>query len=459
MSIFKKITKYKKRIAVIIDGSEKISYSKLIQDSMKVTKKIKSRSLILILAGNNYETISSYIGLMNKESAILIIDKNISQNFLYDIVKRYKPNYIFLPKQNTFLNNYRIFHNFKNYKILKKKINNPIKLNNELAILLTTSGTTGSKKFVKQTYKNYKDNSKKIINSIGIKKDSSVITTLPISYTFGLSIINTHLLSGASIILNEFSILNKEFWSLYHKFKPKNFYGVPFIFEMIERIGFTKLFTNNLGVIANAGGKLNRDLFLKIANLSKDKKIRFYNMYGQTEATSRMSVLDYRHNLQRPTSIGKALKGGKFFLLNDKKKRIKKIFEPGNLFYKGKNVTLGYSNSFKDLFQKDKNKSVINTGDIAEFDDKGFFYIVGRKKRFIKLFGNRISLNEIENIILKMGFKVRCENNDEKLMIRHMSNKIKIDIIKKKLSNLLKINPKYINFKYQINLHNKNKSL
>ena len=95
MSIFKKITKYKKRIAVIIDGSEKISYSKLIQDSMKVTKKIKSRSLILILAGNNYETISSYIGLMNKESAILIIDKNISQNFLYDIVKRYKPNYIY----------------------------------------------------------------------------------------------------------------------------------------------------------------------------------------------------------------------------------------------------------------------------------------------------------------------------------------------------------------------------
>jgi long-chain acyl-CoA synthetase len=459
LSIFNKLNKFNKRIAIILNGNELITYSKLLKDSKKITNKITKRSLILVLGGNNYETISSYVGLINKKSVIIMIDKNISQDFLVDIIKKYKPNFIFSPKKKETPKSYSIFYDFKDYKILKKNINNVIKLNKDLAVLLTTSGTTGSKKFVKQSYLNYEDNSKKIINSIQVKKNSSVITTLPISYTFGLSIINTHLISGATIILNESSILDQKFWKLYNKFQPKNFYGVPFIFEMINRIGFSKLINNNLNVIANAGGGLNKDLSIKIAKLSKNKKIKFYNMYGQTEATSRMSVLNFKFSLTRPTSIGKPLKGGKFYLLSDANKLINKANVSGNLFYRGRNVSMGYSNSFKDLFKKDENKKIINTGDIAKFDDKGFFYIVGRKKRFIKLFGNRISLDEIEKLVLDMGFKIKCVNTDDKLIIKHMSDKIDVNIIKKKLSNLFKINPKYIDFQYHRIINNKEKSL
>lgn len=459
MSIFRKLNEFKNRTAIILDGKKVITYSRLLKDSKNVTDKIKKRSLILILGGNNYETISSYIGLMNIKSVILMLDKNISQSFLADIIKNYKPNFIFSPKQREIPKSYSIFYDFKDYRILKQNINNVIKLDKDLAVLLTTSGTTGSKKFVKQSYKNYEDNSKKIINSLGIKKNSSVITTLPISYTYGLSIINTHLISGATIILNESNILNQKFWDLYNKFKPRNFYGVPFVFEMINRIGFSKLVNNKLNVIANAGGAINKNLFMRIAKLSKSQKIKFYNMYGQTEATSRMSVLNFRHSLNKPTSIGKPLKGGKFYLLSDKNKSINKANVSGNLFYKGKNVSLGYSNSFKDLYKKDKNKNIIDTGDIAKFDDKGFFYIVGRKKRFIKLFGNRISLDEIEKLVLEIGFKIKCVNTDDKLMITYISDRIDVDLIKKKLSKLFQINPKYIDFKYQSNFNNQEKSL
>ncbi|WP_299209031.1 AMP-binding protein, partial [uncultured Dokdonia sp.] len=186
MSIFKKLNEFKNRTAIILDGNEVITYSKLLKDSKNVTDKIKKRSLILILGGNNYETISSYVGLINVKSVILMLDKNISQSFLVDIIKDYKPNFIFSPKQRVIPKSYTIFYDFKDYKILKQNINSEIKLNKDLSVLLTTSGTTGSKKFVKQSYKNYEDNSKKIIDSLGIKKNSTVITTLPISYTFGL---------------------------------------------------------------------------------------------------------------------------------------------------------------------------------------------------------------------------------------------------------------------------------
>ena len=459
MSLFGKLNEFKKRTAIILDGKYIITYSKLLKDSKIVTNKIKKRSLILILGGNNYETISSYIGLINIKSVILMLDKNISQSFLVDIIKNYKPNFIFSPKQREIPKSYSLFYDFKNYKIFKQNINNVIKLNKDLAVLLTTSGTTGSKKFVKQSYKNYEDNSKKIINSLGINKNSSVITTLPISYTYGLSIINTHLISGSTLILNESNILNQKFWEIYNKFKPRYFYGVPFVFEMINRIGLSKLLNNKLNVVANAGGAINKDLFIKIARWSKSKMIKFYNMYGQTEATSRMSILNFRHSLHRPTSIGKPLRGGKFYLLSDKNKLINKANVLGNLYYKGKNVSLGYSNSFKDLYKKDKNKNIINTGDIAKFDNKGFFYIVGRKKRFIKLFGNRISLDEIEKLVLEIGFKIKCLISDDKLTIKYISDQTDVNMIKKKLSNHFKINPKYIVFRHQSEINNQEKSL
>lgn len=459
MSFLKKIRKFKNRTAIVLNGRTTISYSQLIKDSKNTVNKIKKRSLVLILAGNNYETISSYVGIINIKSAVLIVDKEIPREFFINIVKKYNPNFIFLPKQKEIPSRYSKLCEFKNYQIIKQNVINKVKLNKDLAVLLTTSGTTGSKKFVKQSYKNYEDNSQKIINSIQINKNSSVITTLPFSYTFGLSIINTHLICGSKIVLNEFSVLNSTFWKLYDKFKPKNFYGVPFIFEMIDRIDYRKLIKNNLDVIANAGGKLDKKLFIKLAKLSKNNKIKFYNMYGQTEATSRMSVLNYKDSLKRPLSIGKPLEGGKFYLKSDYNRIINKTNVSGNLFYKGKNVSLGYSNSFKDLYKKDINKNIINTGDVAKFDEKGFFYIVGRKKRFVKLFGNRISLDEIESLVLKMGFKIKCENIDNKLIIKCMSYKIEENKIKKKLSGLLRINPKFIDFKHQKNFYNKEKSL
>ena len=459
MSLFKEIHKFSNKIALIVPDQGFIKYSKLISESVKLTKNLEKRSTVFLLGRNDYEWIIGYLGFIKKKIIIILIDPDVNLSNLKQLIKDYKPKYIFKKKNTYTLNSCKTLLNYFNYELGEFDKYIIQKNYKELAILLTTSGTSGKNKFVRISYENLIANTRSIIKYLNIKNTDRLITTLQPSYSYGLSMLNTHLYNGASIVLNNYSIIEKNFWKLLKDNKVKTFGGVPYTYELLEKIKFHKFNITSLRYLTQAGGKLDNKIFQKINDVCEKNNIQFISMYGQTEATSRMSVLNFRYSLRKPTSIGKPLKGGKFYLLSDKNKSINKANISGNLFYKGKNVTLGYSNSFKDLSKKDKNKDIINTGDIAKFDDKGFFYIVGRKKRFIKLFGNRISLDEIEKLVSEMGFKIKCVNTDDKLMIKYMSDKIDVNMIKKKLSNLFQINPRYIDFKYQSNFNNKEKSL
>ena len=447
MTFLNQINKYKNRTAVI-DRNQVYTYSDLIKESKKITQDIKSRSLVFLLSSNNVETILYYIGLINKKAVVVILNQNINSNNLKNLLIKYKPNYLILDKNYPLKNNYKILKIEKNYKILVRKKIFEHKIFKDLGILLSTSGTTGNPKFVRLSYQNYFDNSESIIKSIKLNQSDSVVTTLPISYTYGLSIINTFLISGAKIILNKSSILEKKFWDVYREYKPSHFYGVPFIFEILFKLNFKNLFTKKLKTIALAGGKASEETLKNLIYYSTKNKIKFYNMYGQTEASPRMSLLDYRFNLKKINSIGKPVKGGKFILISNKGKQIRKPFTEGEIIYFGKNVCLGYAYSYRDLKNKNDNNFKLLTGDIGFFDKEKFFYISGRKKRFIKLFGNRISLDDIEKMINKKGYDCACENMDNKIKINYNNKKFNKNSIKKELSNQLNVNQNFIEFAY-----------
>ena len=211
MSFLSEIYKFKNRTAIISKNDIKISYGELYKISNKLVRDISPRSLIFLLAGNNIETIFYYVGLVNANSVITMLDKDINEKNLKKLIIKYKPNYLILPSRYHNITGYIYENRFYNYKILEKKNNKKIIIYDELAILLNTSGSTGSSKLVRQSYQNYIENSKSIVKMIGINFKDSVITTLPMSYTFGSSIINTHLISGSKIILNEYPILQKNF--------------------------------------------------------------------------------------------------------------------------------------------------------------------------------------------------------------------------------------------------------
>ena len=312
-------------------------------------------------------------------------------------------------------------------------------IDKDLMLLMSTSGSTGSPKLVKQSYQSILINSQSIIKYLKIKSKDITITTLPISYVYGLSVINTHLLSGAQIVLTNRSMVENNFWKSIRKFKVNNFSGVPYNYSIIEKILKSKV-PPSIKYSTQAGGKMNHLLIRNIIGIYKKNKIKFFQMYGAAEATSRMSYLDWKYADKKIGSIGKAIPGGSFFLVNDKGQKIKKSFKKGELVYRGKNVFMGYAKKIEDLSSPDTNHGILKTGDVAYFDKKGFFYIVGRKNRYCKIYGVRVDLTELEKILLEQGIDAVMKEGGENKIIVYANNIIKTKKKIKQLSTLTSIN-------------------
>jgi long-chain acyl-CoA synthetase len=192
---------------------------------------------------------------------------------------------------------------------------------------------------------------------------------------------------------------------------------VPYTYQMLKRLNFEKLNLNKISKLTQAGGKLDINLVKYFSEHAHNKGIQFFVMYGQTEATARMSCLPAKDAMRKFGSIGLPIAQGEFFLIDETNKIISEPEVVGELHYKGPNVSMGYAYTFEDFIKGDENKGVLATGDMAKKDSDGYYYIVGRKKRFIKIFGNRISLDEVENILTKNEILSICTGVDDKLLI------------------------------------------
>lgn len=445
LKILNNIQTYKNQIALVTD-SDCLSYRDLIKQSDKIKKQIKLNSVVLLVADNSSDFVVGYISFISKEKTINILaDNSFSIEFLEKIIKNYEPNYIYVSKNNKYFEKkYQKILNYNSYTLFETDFSNHKKLNFKNFLLLSTSGTTQSPKFVRLSRKNLEDNTIKIANHLSIKKNHTTITTMPMGYSYGLSILNTHLLLGAKIVLNKCTILEKSFWSKVIKHKVNSFGGVPEFYEFLRRINFERHFHTSIKYLTQAGGKLNEETLKYFGDICKKKKIKFYVMYGQTEASPRMSLLNWNMFFKKINSIGKPLKGYKMNLISKNKKLIKKNNQEGEIVFHGNNVSLGYAKNLKDLRSGDINKKSLFTGDIAYKDKDNFYYIIGRKKRFIKLFGKRFDLKEIENFLFSHGIKVRCNLSDSKLTLNLYNNFQKAQFIKNLLHKHLNINQNYI---------------
>ena len=198
--------------------------------------------------------------------------------------------------------------------------------------------------------------------------------------------------------------MQKDFWTQLKEFKATSFGGVPYTYEMLDKLRFFRMNLPYLKTMTQAGGRLPLSLHEKFAKYALDNDKNFVVMYGQTEATARMSYLPQEKSLEKAGSIGIAIPGGEFSLEGEDGQKITQPNVAGELVYMGDNVTLGYAESREDLAKGDERNGVLHTGDMAKFDEDGFYYIVGRKKRFLKIFGNRVNLDETEQLI-KTEFK------------------------------------------------------
>lgn len=415
------LLRYKNHIACITPLGIRISYEELHALSNRIASYVESHQLVFCLCGNNIASVGGYVSFINNDNATLLLDANISKDSFENLDASYRPRYVWAPNSFDGLFNGNRLYSEYGYTLWEVPSNHT-KVSEQLSLLLTTSGSTGSPKLVRLSKKNLICNAKSIIEYLHITEDDRPVTSLPMYYSFGLSIINSHLLAGATLLLTEYSYIQREFWQFANDNGFTSLSGVPFTFETLKKIKFWSMPMPSLKTLTQAGGKLSDDLLSFFIEKSTQRGVKFFLMYGQTEATARMSYLDPEYSISKLGSIGKGIPGGTFSLQDDGSNVIDGSNITGELVYTGGNVSLGYAENAEDLQLSDENEGVLYTGDLAYRDEDGFYYIVGRKKRFLKLFGNRISLDYVETLLNPVLNECVCVGNDSRLIVYTTDN-------------------------------------
>lgn len=403
------------------------------------------RSLMFCMCQNVPGAVIGYLGALEYEVVPLLLDAGLAGEQLEVFFHTYEPAWIWCPSENeTGIEGrmgVRVYEAW-GYSLWRTGYP-PCLMYPKLALLLATSGSTGNPRLVRLSRENIEINAASIQEYLELDECQRPITTLPMQYTYGLSILHSHLLAGACILMTTASIVEQRFWDFLKKRKATSFGGVPYTYEILKRMHLFSQDIPSLTSITQAGGKLPVELQKEVALWAKNQGIRFYIMYGQTEATARMGYLPPERCLEKIGSMGIAIPGGAFLLLDDEGRRISEPDQVGNLVYRGKNVSLGYAEEKKDLQQGDLFLGVLHTGDLAKQDQDGYYYIVGRKKRFIKLFGIRIGLDECEQLLCTHfeDAEIACTGKDDRMEI-YVTDRLIVEKVAEFLADYLHINKK-----------------
>lgn len=414
------LKKYKDNTAVITDRGERLTYGELDAEAAKFAGAVKEKGLLICLCENRLGSLVGYVGCLEHHIPIVLLDGGKEAGSIKNLVEIYQPEYLWLLEDRMGDYEGEQVYAYANYVLLKMSYTTQVEkpeINPELALCLTTSGSTGSPKFVRLSAKNIIANAESIAEYLEIDENERPVTVLPSYYSYGVSIINSHLIKGATLLMTEGTIAQREFWNFMKENQTTSIAGVPYTYEMLKMLRFFRMDLPHLKTMTQAGGKLNKDIAKEYIEFAQSKGKRFFVMYGQTEATARMSYLPLEHALDKYASIGIAIPRGKFSLIDVNGNVIEAPNVDGELIYEGPNVSLGYAECRADLANGDENHGVLHTGDVARRDADGYYYITGRLKRFVKVWGNRCNLDATEQLVKKITTNCACVGVDDKITI------------------------------------------
>jgi len=371
------------------------------------TQKPERKSLIMLLTQNSCDCLVAYLAALNSGDALVLVDATLNRELLLRLIDTYRPDRICGTSGEIAFPGYRK-RQAEELWLWENEKPESMAIDESLALLLNTSGTTGSPKLVRLSGKNLQANAASIASYLNLTAEEKPITSLPMAYSYGLSVINSHLLAGATLVLNEHGVLRREFWDSLDRYGCTSFAGVPYTYQMLLQTGLLKQRGATLRTLTQAGGALAEPYVRQMHELARQRGFKFFVMYGQTEATARISYLPFEALPAKIGSIGVAIPGGS----------LQVDPESGELIYAGPNVMMGYAECRDDLSKGDELVGVLRTGDLARQDADGFFYVTGRMKRFLKMFGKRFNLDEVEQIVQgRFGFPTACFGRDDLLMV------------------------------------------
>lgn len=378
--------------SALLTVDRRLSYRELADHVAASASDLGSRRrLVLLETRNDVDTLVNYLGALSGGHVVLPVPAGADHTAMVDA---YDPDVII--RDGAVLHRHRPAH----------------ELHPDLALLLSTSGSTGSPKLVRLSRTNLASNAEAIATYLDIRHTDRAATTLPLSYCYGLSVVHSHLLRGAGLILTNHSVVDDGFWDLMRAHRGTTFAGVPHTFDLLDRIGFGDMSLPHLRYVTQAGGRLGPDAVRRYAELGRRRGWQLFVMYGATEATARMAYLPPELAHDNPTSIGVPIPGGAFDVIP-----VAGVEDhAGELVYRGPGVMMGYAHTPDDL-ATGHTLEALHTGDLARRRADGLYEVVGRISRFVKLYGLRIDLQRVETALQNAAVTAVCAEGEGALLV------------------------------------------
>jgi long-chain acyl-CoA synthetase len=401
--------------ALISTNGTAVGYPDLVDAATKIEDVFRSsgaRQLAFLSFTHTPSAVATYLACLRSRMLVpLLLQQGLAPELLAALIDRYAPDWLLGPLAPPLPTGYAEVELPGNLPAARRLSPSHASLQPDLALLVTTSGSTGSHKLVRLSYKAVSANASAIADYLSLDPAERAISSMPLSYSFGMSILNSHLAVGGSLVLSEDSVLHRAFWERVETHGVTSLSGVPSTFDMLERAGVHERSLPSLRTFTQAGGRMREEVIRRTYQRGATFGRRLFVMYGQAEAAPRISYVPPSLLSEKIGSIGIALPGGALRLAED-----------SELLFEGPNVMMGYAMQQSDLARGDEQSGRLATGDLARVDADGFHYITGRKTRFVKLGGMRTNLDELENGLgAASGMQVYCVGEDERLFVLPVS--------------------------------------
>lgn len=411
------------RVACFADRQGRaISYAELADqvDDLASCLGTGRKRLVSCFCENSLSSLIVYLACLRSRHAVLLAPAQLSAELQNDLLAAYVPDIVFSDSDSiTPAGRYEMIEapaSGIRVRVAEEHAESP-PIERDLAVLLPTSGTTGSPKYVRLSYDNLQSNATVITSYLHQTDEDVAITSLPISYSYGLSVVNSHIEAGASLVVTNKSAVTRDFWDMFRDRRCTSLAGVPFTYMMLQRIGFDRFTLPTLRRMTQAGGAMSHPLITSFMEISQRKRFSFFVMYGQTEATARIAYVPPEMLPNKVGSIGVPIPGGAL-QVEVNGQSVSERMRQGELVYRGPNVMMGYAHGRNCLAFGDVMKGILPTGDLGHQDADGFFYVTGRLKRFIKIHGLRINTDDVENKLATLWPQgVACVGLDNQLFV------------------------------------------
>lgn len=401
----KNLERFGEQTALLLADGTAISYVKLAQLADHFAQRfvqfdVWPQQVCALQCRNNLTTIVAYLCCLRHQRPLLLLDPQLPQVYLEQIIRQLEIA-VLIDDLGT----------------MRRVSASAFRARPDLALLMSTSGSTGDAKSVMLSLENLHSNALAISRFLPLQMTDLAITALPLHHAYGLSVLNSHLLCGASILLTDYTVANREFWQLMRQYEVSSLATLPLTLKLLKTIRFERLPLPCLRYLTQAGGALPTDIQQYICQLSQQKNLPIYLMYGQTEATARIAWLRAEYLVDHADCIGEAIPGGTLFLRDPQtQQEVNTADTEGELMYKGPNVMLGYAQNSADLRSSEKCPELA-TGDLAIRLPNGLYQITGRLKRMLKIQGKRWQLDHLEQQLSREHWTTVCTGQDDLLIV------------------------------------------